>query len=368
MRIVHFDADSLGTPYAGGQARRTYEINKRLAARHDVTVITAGFRGLRNETIDGIRYVRMLPLSHPVNFLWYFAELVPRALLSRADLLVEDFSSPFTASGLPALVRRPVVGVASYLFGRQAAQRYRVPLDRWEAAVVGRYRNLIALTARQEQHLRAYAPAAKIRIVPNGADDDAFAHPWVGDEQYVAFIGRLDWRMKGLDILLDAASELPDNLPLRIAGDGPGRDWLERQIQSRGLRPRVQMLGRLEGSQRHSFLAHAKAMAFSSRYENQSLVALDALAIGVPAVAFDVASSRELFGDSALLIQPFDASGFARALADLASDELRARRLSSLARERGADFTWNRSAREQEQFYGDVLTSVARAGEGRSRG
>ncbi|HEV2038189.1 MAG TPA: glycosyltransferase family 4 protein [Candidatus Eremiobacteraceae bacterium] len=365
MRIVHFDADSLGTPYAGGQARRTYEINKRLAKRHDIVVVTAGFRGLRNETIDGIRYVRTLPLRHPANFLWYFAELLPRALLSRADLFVEDFSSPFTASGLPTILRRPVVGVASYLFGKQAAQRYRVPLDRWEAAVVSRYRYLISLTAAQRQLLRSYAPAADIRIIPNGADDDAVQHPWVGDESYIAFIGRLDWRMKGLDILLDAASELPDYLPLKIAGDGPGRDWLKRQIESRGLRARVQMLGHLEGRQRHRFLARAKVMAFSSRYENQSLVGLDALAIGVPVIAFDVPSSRELFSDAAVLIEPFKARAFAHALVDLAADTVRARRLSSLARARGGEFTWSKSALAQEQFFAEVLAS---ARERRERG
>jgi len=357
MRIVHFDSDSLGTPYAGGQARRAHEIDKRLARRHDVTVITAGFRGLRNETIDGVRYQRMIPLSHPANFVAYFIELVPRAWLSPADLIVEDFSSPLTASGLPALVRRPVVGVASYLFGKQATQRYHLPIDRWEALTISRYRYLIALTGTQNSQLRAYANSAQIRIISNGADDEAFAHPWLGDETYIAFLGRLDSNMKGLDLLLDAACELPLGLPLAIAGSGPGEKWLADQIKVRGLSSRAYMLGRLDGAQRHSFLAHAKAMAFPSRYENQSLVGLDALAIGVPIVAFDVDSSRELFGDCAVLIAPFDTQSFGRALVHLAADGMRARELSALARAKGGEFTWDRAAIEQESFYSEILAS-----------
>jgi glycogen synthase len=363
MRIVHFDSDSLGTPYAGGQARRTHEINKRLAARHDVTVITAGHSGLRDETIDGVRYVRMLALPHPANFISYFIELVPRALLARADILVEDFSSPLTASCLPAIVRRPVVGVASYLFGKQAAQRYHLPIDRWEAFAIGRYRNLIALTATQEAQLREHSPLAHIRVIPNGADDDAFANPWIGNEPYIAFMGRLDWTMKGLDLLLETAAALPADLPLRIAGDGPGRQRLEHEIDDRGLRARVQTLGRLEGAERMRFLARARAMAFTSRYENQSLVGLDALAVGIPVVAFDVASSRELFADCAILIPAFDTAAFAQALGRLATDDRQARARSSAARQRAAAFTWNSAARSQEMFYGDILALAARARE-----
>lgn len=366
MRIIHFDSDSLGAPYAGGQARRTHEINKRLASRHDITVVTAGFKTLRDETVDGVRYRRMLALPHPLNFVWYFVELAPRALLAQADLIVEDFSSPLTASGLPPIVRAPVVGVASYLFGKQAAQRYHLPIDRWEAAMVRRYRHLIALTYVQEGQLRAHAPAANIRIIPNGADDEAFANPWAGDEDYVAFIGRLDWNMKGLDLLLDVAARLPDRLPLAIAGDGPGRDRLEQAIDKRGVRGRVRTLGRLDGAQRHRFVAHAKALAFTSRYENQSLVGLDALAVGVPIVAFDVESSRELFGDTAAVVPAFDVDAFAAALTQLASDASRAQGLSAAARARATSFTWNNAARDQEQFYGDVLAHEAGKGAARA--
>jgi glycosyltransferase involved in cell wall biosynthesis len=362
MRIVHFDSDSLGAPYAGGQARRTHEINKRLARRHDITVVTAGYRALRDDTVDGVRYRRMLALPHPMNFVWYFVELVPRALLAHTDLIVEDFSAPLTASGMPFLVRRPVIGVASYLFGKQAAQRYHLPIDRWEAAMIARYRNLVALTHVQEAQLRASAPNANIRIIPNGADDEAFDNPWVGDEDYIAFIGRLDWNMKGLDLLLDVGARLPPSLPLMIAGDGPGRDRLERAIDERGVRGRVRTLGRLEGASRHRFLARAKALAFTSRYENQSLVGLDALAVGVPTVAFDVDSSRELFGDAAAIVAAFDVDAFAAALAKLAAETSRAQGLSAAARARATSFTWNNAARDQEQFYGDVLAREAGKG------
>ena len=38
-----------------------------------------------DETIDGVHYRRMLALPHPMNFIWYFVELVPRALVASSS-------------------------------------------------------------------------------------------------------------------------------------------------------------------------------------------------------------------------------------------------------------------------------------------
>jgi glycogen(starch) synthase len=359
MRILHFNADALDAPYGGGQARRAHEINKRLAVRHEITVVSAGHTSLRSECRDGVRYLYTLPLPHPVNFVWYFAELPWRACISRVDLIVEDFSSPFTASGVPLVVRRPVIGVASYLFGSQAARRYRLPIDRWEAFAVARYRHIIALTPGQQERLKLWAPGSDIRVIPNAADDEAFASPWRGDGDYIAFVGRFDWRMKGLDLLLDAVPFLPEGFSVRIAGGGPGTAWLEREVGRRRLGARVHLVGRLDGASRHEFVRRARVLAFPSRYENQSLVALDAMAIGAPIVAFDTPSSRETFVDAAWLVPAFDAAAFGRALATVASDARQAQALAQTARARGAAFTWDAAARAQEEMYCEVVGAHA---------
>lgn len=359
MRILHFDSDALEAPLGGGQARRTFEVNRRLAGRHDITVITAGYHGVKPATIDGIRYLRMVPLPPPIHLIGYFLETLPRALLTSSDVIVEDFSAPLTAAGLPLFLKRPVVGVASYLFGRQAAAKYRLPIDRVESALVGQYRYLVALTTAQELTLRAMAPRAEIRVIGNGADDEAFDFPWTGGD-YVAFLGRFDKGMKGLDLLLDAAARLPSGLAVKIAGDGVEREWLAREVACQGLGSRIELVGRLSGKDRHRFLAEAAVLAFPSRYENQSLVALDALAIGVPTVAFDVPSMRDVFGDCAAFAPAFDVATFAQRLAGLAADRSTAGALSARARARGATHRWDVAALLHEQFLQDAVARQAR--------
>lgn len=359
MRIVHFDADSLGAPYSGGQARRTFEVNRRLAKRHDITVVTAGHPSLRPEVVDGVRYVRTLPLAHPFNFAWYFLEIVPRAALARADVVVEDFSFPFTTAGLPFFVRTPVVGIASYFFGARFSKRYHVPVASWERFALPRYRHIIALTRRQRETIARLAPRADIRIIGNGADDDAFSHRWTGGGGYVAFLGRFDWDMKGLDLLLDVADALPERLPIRIAGDGPARARLEDAIASRGLGSRVSFVGVLRGPERHRFLAAAEALAFTSRFENQSLVALDSMAIGVPTVAFEADAMPEIFGGCAELVPPWQTAAFAYIIERLASDRERARTVSARSIAYAERFRWDVTASRQEALYQE-MTAVRR--------
>ena len=362
MRIVHFDADSLGAPYAGGQARRTYEINRRLARKHDVTVVTAGHPTLRPETIDGVRYARMLRLPFPANLADYFAEIVPRAWLAGADILVEDFAVPLTASGLPFFVRRPVVGIASFFFAKELTQKYRLPFDRWERFALRRYRHIVALTQTQAAAVNALSPRAQVRVIPNGADEGAFRHPWTGAGGYVAFLGRLDAAQKGVDLLVEAVGHLPASIYLKIAGDGPAQAWLAAEAVRRGIAARIEFVGRLENDARHAFVARAAALAFPSRYENQSLVLLDALAIGVPIVAFGTDSIRETLGRSGIVVAPFDVAAFADALLRVVNNREEAIRLSDGARERATTFRWEIAAAAQERFYEEILavTSPAR--------
>ena len=359
MQILHFDADSLGAPYAGGQARRTFEINRRLARTHDVTVVTAGHPTLRPQSVDGVRYARMLPLPFPANLVDYFAEIVPRAWLARADIIVEDFAVPLTASGLPFFVRRPVVGIASFLFAKELARKYRLPFDRWEGFVLRRYRHIVALTQTQAAVIERLAPDADIRVVANGADDEAFRHPWTGAGGYVAYLGRLDATQKGIDLLVEVLRRLPESMRVKIAGDGPARDWLASQVAGHDMGARVELVGRLEGAARHDFVARAAALAFPSRYENQSLVLLDALAIGVPIVAFASDGVRETLEQSAIVVAPFDVDAFAGALQRVVTQREEATRLSDTARERGASFRWDLAAAAQERFYEEVLAATA---------
>ena len=78
-----------------------------------------------------------------------------------------------------------------------------------------------------------------------------------------------------------------------------------------------------------------------SRAEGLGTVVIDAMALGVPPVAFAAGGLPELIEDgvNGLLVKPGDTSGFAAATATLIRDPALRRRLADAARRRARDFT-----------------------------
>ena len=54
MQILHIDPDDIDNPLSGGGPVRTYEIYRRLAQRHQVTVLTPTFPGSTPELMRSI--------------------------------------------------------------------------------------------------------------------------------------------------------------------------------------------------------------------------------------------------------------------------------------------------------------------------
>lgn len=108
-----------------------------------------------------------------------------------------------------------------------------------------------------------------------------------GNKFVVGACGRLV-KIKRIDRLIDAFAAFKDkksDVALIIVGDGPLRDRLENQIRMRGLSDTA----RIVGFQRNVFDYEAmfNVCAIPSSGEAFGLVALEALAMGKPAIVFD---------------------------------------------------------------------------------
>jgi len=140
-------------------------------------------------------------------------------------------------------------------------------------------------------------------------------------QHLVAFLGRLD-PAKGVPLLMEAwdrfRAEAPGSrLRLVIAGAGPLAGAVTTWAADRSS---VRAVGLLDPGQCASLLAEARAVVVPSRWEETfGLVAVEAMAAGVPAVAAGHGSFPELIRDGVdgVLFDPREAAGLVGALHDV---------------------------------------------------
>jgi glycosyltransferase involved in cell wall biosynthesis len=212
----------------------------------------------------------------------------------------------------------------------------------------------IAITEAVEKTLEgAGVPASRIATIPNGIDADALkpaprseVRGELGippDAPTAIVIGRLEPN-KGVGDALRAFAMLRRAHPaarLLIAGEGPDRGGLEDAARSLGLGDSARFLGWRDDAA--SLLAASDVCLIPSRAEGQSLVALEAMALGVPVVASAVGGLPEMIRHEAtgLLVPPRDPPALALSADRLLKDDgLRAsvtRAASREARERWSE-------------------------------
>jgi glycosyltransferase involved in cell wall biosynthesis len=363
LRILHLAFDDPLRPGSGGGAIRNHEINRRLAARHDVTAVTVSYRGARERRQDGVRYVPAgLPLGYYGAILTYFAALPLVVWKHRSDLVVEDFAAPFGSWLVPLWTGRPVIGQVQWLAAGEKSRQYHLPFSVFERLGVRVHRRLIAVSSDLAARLRDMNPEADVVVLPNGVDEDVWRVAG-GRRDDLVYLGRLEIAGKGLDMLVRAFASVAQRTDARllIAGDGPDRRELARMVEAMGLADRVQFLGRVGGRRRFELLASARLVCMASRYETFGMVALEALACGTPVIAFDIPCLREVLRpETAALVPAFQVEAYAEALAGLLADPERCRRMGQRGREAARGFDWARIAERQERLYLAVAGGGAR--------
>ncbi|MFF4790240.1 MULTISPECIES: glycosyltransferase [unclassified Streptomyces] len=166
-------------------------------------------------------------------------------------------------------------------------------------------------------------------------------------EKVVVNVGRLSHE-KGVDMLLDAWAEAAPKQPgwtLRIYGRGEAEAQLKRQCAELGLEDSVDFAGQTDDVP--GALRGSSVFVQSSRGEGFPLVLLEAMATGVPCVAFDCAPGvREIVAheENGLLARPGNTSELARHLVRLMADE------------RLRDTMGDEALRSAHRFDPDVIT------------
>lgn len=153
--------------------------------------------------------------------------------------------------------------------------------------------------------------------VPNGSDvvmaDRVPSQPKQFD---VAWMGRVH-PQKGIDDLLATLAWLKQQVPdFRAVIIGKSQDKLEPVIGRMGLSESVTFSGLVSEEEKFRLLKSSRVFIMPSRYESWGIVVGEALASGVPVVAYDLPCYRPVFGDFVRYVKCFDSDGFKRTVED----------------------------------------------------
>jgi glycosyltransferase involved in cell wall biosynthesis len=203
----------------------------------------------------------------------------------------------------------------------------------------------------------------KIAVVGNALPAEAFAAataalPKPPGVLRVGMVARMNHRYKNQSGFLRIAAQIHPRMPnvqFILVGDGPLRQELENQASSLGLGESAIFLG--DRQDMPNVLASLDVALNTSDSESLSNVILEAMAAGLPAVAYAVGGNSELLSPArGALIPPGDETAFADAVQKLLADSALRTQLGRNAQQFAKQhFSLDQVRRRYAELYGNLL-------------
>ena len=161
---------------------------------------------------------------------------------------------------------------------------------------------------------------------------------------------------KGIAVTFHALKRLRHSgydLSLRLAGNGPSRMQLQELAMQLQITDRVIFLGNLTEDEVIQELEACDLFVLSSFVEGIPVSAMEAMAIGVPVIATNIAGTSELVEDGAtgLLVRPSDSEALADAIVRMIEDYEFRVRVAELGRKKvAAEFDVDRESARLNEY------------------
>jgi D-inositol-3-phosphate glycosyltransferase len=246
-------------------------------------------------------------------------------------------------------------------------------IDSEAAVLAGADRVICATQVERDALLQLYdASAEKVAVIPLGVDlerfrpgakQDARGELGLEDERIILFVGRIE-PLKGVDILINAASLLESDVEctvLVVGGDEASQAEvaeLRDLARDRGIEHRVAFVGAVDHEKLPLYYNAADVCVVPSHYESFGLVAVEAMASGVPVVASRVGGLTGTVkdGETGYLIPWLCPEPFAERIELLLENEPLRNNLGEAAREAMSRYRWENVATSVMQLYQSLLT------------
>jgi glycosyltransferase involved in cell wall biosynthesis len=305
----------------------------------------------RAEVVEGLRF--------PVRSIW-MQFLLPLLLARRRPALCH-----FTNYLGPAITRAPYVVSIHDMSLSRVPEHHTFKKRILTSSLIPRIARRARLVLTPSESARSHV-LGDLGLAPERVESIPYApaehfrptdeRPRVLDASipYILFVGTIEPRknlMRGLEAFARAAADRP-GLRFVLAGQrGWKCDDVYRRAGAADLRGRVVLLDYVPEEELPRLYSHALACFYPSLFEGFGFPVVEAMACGTPVVTSETTSLGEMGAGAAVLVDPLDVEGMARAIEKLVgSPETRAT-LRARGLRRAAEFSWTRTVERTVAAY-----------------
>ena len=220
-------------------------------------------------------------------------------------------------------------------------RQVRESIRTMDTAALSECRSIFTISRNVADRLSRYNGLPGAALYPPPHHLGRYRSDGYGD--YLFYAGRLD-RLKRLDLAVDAMRRVTSGARLKIAGDGPLRDELRKQILGLGVADRVELLGFVSADELLDLYAGCRAAYYAPLNEDYGYVTVEAYLSKKPVVTTTDAGGPLEFvtdGEDGLVTAP-EPEAIAAAIDRLW--QMPAARLADMGeagRRRVADISWD---------------------------
>jgi glycosyltransferase involved in cell wall biosynthesis len=367
-------------PYPGGTEKVLLEIYRRMAKRHNITVISAALKAGQKDSVEdiyGINVIRLktsyidvpiLPMPFPVtmglrdaiskqkadiyhinNRHVYFGDTVKcikrsggKMALTLHDAIPKNID-PFTDNG---------GYVYDMLWGRRLIEHSDV--------ITGVSRDTIATTVPNNL-------IGKCNVIYNGVDfgkyrprakNSAFKimkRLGISKDSFVVLNNGRLINQKGQIYLIRAIAELAKergDIVLNIIGRGSLKDTFLYMARDLGISDRMRICSGIPENEMPYYYNMSSVFVSASLYEPASISIMEALASGIPVVATKVGGVPETMKGRGIYVKPRSINGIKRGIERFIDNQKEARRIGMKGRELMIkEHDWNLISKKYETVF-----------------
>ena len=341
----------------------TYNLSKKLIENgHEVTVITrGGISGTENLNFRGIdvfkpRFLPLYPFHVQLNS--YFVEKFFKNLNKEFDLIhIHSPLSPVINTEIPIVntihtsliedikhfqvsnLKSIGIKLTTHLSGYPMIQK-----------LINNSEYTTTVSSSVAYELKEYYDTKNPIVVGNGVNENIFHPSKEKKDDYILYVGRLDYR-KGILDLIEASNSM--NNKIVIVGEGPLRPYIEKFIKKNSIK-NIELLGHISGENLVNLYQNASMFVFPSHYEGLPTVVLEAMSCGLPVVVSNIPAHMDLIKnhENGIFTQRGSPGDIAEKINILNSnDSLRAKLGNNARKTIEKKFTWDKICSNFEEIY-----------------